>query len=95
MAYFKVYDHTLAIGKSEMLRHAKTTKHIAFMSSVTSNKDVRELVQSPIDFKVRRGELKWAAMLAEKNLPLSLIDTIIPLAESIYDDSKIAASMKS
>lgn len=58
LAYCKVCDHTLAIGKSELLRHAKTAKHIAFMSSVKSNKDMRELVQSPIDFKVRRGELK-------------------------------------
>lgn len=47
-----------------------------------------------MDLKSRRGELKWAAMLSEKNLPLSLMDTIIPLAESIYDDSKIAKSMK-
>lgn len=70
MAICKVYDHTLVCGKSEMLRRAKTAKHIAFISSVKLNKDVRELVQSPIDIKARRGELKWAAMLAEKTCTL-------------------------
>lgn len=44
MAFCKVCDHTLVCGKSELLRRAKTARHIAFMSSVKLNKDVRELV---------------------------------------------------
>lgn len=45
--------------------------------------------------KTKQGELKWASMLAENNLHFSLIDTIIPLTASIYNDSEKAANMKS
>lgn len=52
MAFCKVCDHTLVCGKSELLRHAKTAKHIAFMSSVKLNKDVREWSNLPFILKL-------------------------------------------
>lgn len=93
-AYCKVCDQTLVCGKSE-LRHTKTAKHIAFMAFFKLNKNVRELVTTPLDLKIRRGKLKLTVMLAEKNLPLSVIGTIISLTKSINNDIHIAFSMKS
>lgn len=95
MAYCKICDQNITSGKSEIYRHSLSQRHKQLAMSVKNTKEVTKALFTPTDMKVRRGELKWAAMLAEKNLPISLIDTLIPVAESIYKDSDIAKKMKS
>lgn len=94
LAYCKVCEQTITCGKSELLRHSKSSRHKQLIKSVKNTQDMATMLTTPLTMKVRRGELKWAAMLAENNLPMSLMDTLIPLAASIYEDSQVAANMK-
>lgn len=71
VAYCKVCDQTITCGKSELLRHSESKRHLNLIKSVMSSQDISKGLGTPIENKARRGELKWATMLAEINLPMT------------------------
>lgn len=44
---------------------------------------------------IKRAEMKLAALIAEKDLPFQVMDTLVPLSKNIFPDSKIAARLSS
>jgi hypothetical protein len=96
LAYCKVCNTNITAHRSEIQRHSKSERHIHLCKQLANCKNVSEIIsQTTSNLDVKRAELKLSALLAENNLPFSLMDKLVPLCQNIFKDSKIACKMGS
>lgn len=96
LAFCKICNINISAHKSEIQRHLKSERHKNLGKQISNNKSVSEVIsQSTSNLDVKRAELKFAALLAENNLPFSLMDKLIPLCKTTFKDSKIASKLGS
>lgn len=94
LAFCRICNMTVIAHKSDLIRHLHSKKYLRISKQVSGSKKIDDLVrESPVDVKIRRAVLKLCAMLATNNLPLSLMDTLIPLAKDIFTDSEIVRKL--
>lgn len=94
MAYCKVCGSFLSPHLTEIKRHGVSNKHLQNVKQVAQQSSVSTIFKmSSLTEKTRIAELKMTTLLAEKNLPFSLIDTLTPLLSSVFTDSQIAKNM--
>ncbi|CAG9837716.1 unnamed protein product [Diabrotica balteata] len=93
-AYCKVCDCDIVAHKSVLLKHSTSDRHKLNWTKVTSNIKLTELYKpNADDLAVKTAELKLCALLASNNLPFLLVDTLTPLIQNIFPDSKIAKQL--
>jgi hypothetical protein len=94
MAYCRICDADLTAHKTELVRHAKSTKHLKRSQEIASNKEFTKLVPDvKVEDSIKRAEIKLAALVAENNLPFTVMDKLTPLIKDICPDSKIAEKL--
>lgn len=89
-AFCKVCDCNLFPNKVDILRHAKTEKHLNLIKGVSQTPSLTQMFNRSHSVNVRFAELKLAGAIAECNLSFSVMDTLSPLCGEIFSDSKIA-----
>ncbi|XP_050505697.1 uncharacterized protein LOC126883968 [Diabrotica virgifera virgifera] len=94
-AFCKVCKSNLVAHKAVLLRHMRTEKHKENFSAVSSNIKIKDMCvkQTCENNLVKRAELKLCSLLATKDLPFLLMDTVCPLLKDIFPDSKIAQQL--
>lgn len=90
----KVCGVDLVCGKSELLKHSTRQKHIKNMSAVnitkplasyfTKNKEEQKHINN-----VKKAEIKLSVFFAEHNVATQVVDHLVPLLKTIFDDSNI------
>lgn len=94
MAYCKVCGSFLSPHLTEIKRHGVSKKHLKNIKQLAQQSSVSTIFKiSSLTEKTRIAELKMTALLAKKNLPFSLMDTLTPLLSSVFTDSQIAKNM--
>lgn len=94
MGYCNVCGSFLSPHLTEIKRHGLSKKHLQSIKQVAQQPSVSTVFKmSSLTEKTRIGELKMTALLAKKNLPFSLMDTLTPLLSSVFTDSQIAKNM--
>lgn len=85
-------------GKSEIERHAGTTKHL---NNVKILKNTRSILDVPsvsgyskTEKLVKEGEIRLAAVVSELNLPFTAVDRLLPVIKVMCPDSDIAKNFK-
>lgn len=91
VAYCKVCNEFKTHGKSELLKHCNTPRHIRFQRLLLDNTDLREKMNIRVvtDSKVITMEVRLLLFIAEHDLSLSLMDSLLVLLRSCFphDDS--------
>lgn len=96
LAYCKICNCTITALKNEINRHRLSAKHKRKENLIDSNKNMKKAVQKcHTTDDIKRAEMKLAALIAEKDLPFQVMDTLVPLCKNIFPDSKIAARLSS
>ena len=84
--------------KHGLIRHGDSKTHLESMEEYASTSQERAMMArlSPNkeDQKVTAAEVRLAALLCEKNIPLSFTDSLIPVLKKCFDDSKILQRVK-
>ncbi|XP_063635151.1 uncharacterized protein LOC134805883 [Cydia splendana] len=90
-AYCKVCDERFINHKGSLDKHMKSGKHATNMRTVASHKPIDKIIiPNTEDDAIKRAEVKICAFVAEHNLPISLVDDLVPFMANIYPDSTIA-----
>lgn len=92
VAKCKYCNIELANHRAVLEKHLASQRHLQLISVSNSNKKIN-LVSNPEANMVKRAELKLASMLAEHNLPFTLMDTLVPLMQNIFPDCNIAKGL--
>ena len=88
----------LSGGKSEIMRHASTQKHLANVKSVKGTPDVRAAFSKTPENRrlkdmAKTAEITLASFFAEHNVAIEIVEHLVPLLQSIFKDSQIAKHM--
>lgn len=92
----KVNIKVSSMGKQSLIQHAAKEKHKQHMKSIKSQQPLianfakPALASSCPEDKVLSAEMKWAAFLAEHDVPVNISENIQELFISMFPDSKIA-----
>lgn len=94
LAYCRVCDMHITAHKKEIHSHHLSNRHVFHLREIKGNFNLKEMVTKSISLQQRRGEVMLAGFLAEHNLPIQTIDTLVELIPNICTDSKIAQGLK-
>lgn len=95
VAYSKICDTNVVNRKPALDKHMETIKHQNNLKTIASYKPIQELFTfKPEDKLIKRAKIKISAFIAEHNLPISLVDHLVPLMANIFPDSKIAQKLR-
>lgn len=85
----KACDKLFNCGKSDLLKHAATSKHIQKVKAVKISKPMSSFFEKPISKETENFEVRMSMFFAEHNVAIHVIDHLIPLLKEIVPDSKI------
>lgn len=90
VAFCCICNIDVTCGKSELIRHAKSQRHTTLSRQATAIKTLTHFTVScsPLEKKARHIELKLFAFLAERYIPISLIDSLMPLLKHLFPESE-------
>lgn len=89
----------LLCGKSELLKHANSKKHKHNVKDYKNTRSVdtfftkQKQLEKQVE-KVKRAEIKLAAVFADHNVSFLLIDHLMPVLRDMFDDSIVAQKMQ-
>ena len=90
-AYCKACDCELNAKKSKLKKHAGGQKHKTNVSSAARQPTLLSMSfargHSSLDKKVKEGEIRLAAFVAEHNLPMSIMTHLPQLIKCVCSDS--------
>ncbi|KAK3912905.1 Zinc finger BED domain-containing protein 5 [Frankliniella fusca] len=100
----KACNTSLAAGKSELQKHAKTDKHKNKVKSLQGVKNIASAfrdqqepaetaAQRTLKQNIKTAEIKMAAFFSEHNVSIMSSDHLVELAKSCFPDSQIAQNM--
>lgn len=85
-------------GKSEILKHAKSQKHLAAVNVIKKHPPIFEMIKAvkeeKSEYKIKDAELKISAFIAEHDLPFKLLDHLPKLISSVCTDSVVAKKIR-
>lgn len=91
MAFCKVCSLEITAHRSDITRHYKSDRHQNTAKQVAHNVQLPDMFSNKTQkMQTKRAEIKLAGLLAEKNLPFSLMDVLSPLCHDLFPDSEIA-----
>lgn len=97
-AYCKICNVHVSGSFFHLRRHEMSSSHKSKLKAAKNNKKIEKLMVSSqgtsLAKNIQRAELKWCALLCQKNIPIQIIDDLIPAMADIYSDSMIAKSCK-
>lgn len=97
-AYCKVCDKDLVCGKSELLKHSQYNTH-RIKAKVTPQRTLTSMLgfQKNINLEnqVKTAEIRFAAFVAEHNLPFNVMDHLSECIGASFPDSEIAKKFSS
>lgn len=90
-AYCKLCNKKLMSHKPVLSRHMETNAHKSAASAVKSTTSIAAALQNSVSKKtsVKRAELKIAGLLATNNLAFRLVDELIPVLKSSFQDPDV------
>lgn len=93
LAFCKICQTNITAHKHDLFRHYQSDKHKLRCKDIETTKDLRKVLDNSPYEKVRSAEIKLAALLAENNLPFSLMDVFCESFPNIFPDSPTANSL--
>ena len=86
VAFCSICNMDLTCGRSELLRHAKSQRHMRLSQQHVSIQSMTHHVLSnnPGTKKARKFELMVCAFLSEHYLPISLSENLLDLFKTLY-----------
>lgn len=97
----KACNANVVAGRSELLKHAATSKHKKNVKTLQGVKSITDAFQDnekiaaqrKLDENVKTAEIKMASFFCEHNISLMSSDHLVELAKACFPDSKIAQDM--
>lgn len=90
------------MGEADVSRHVDSEMHRKNLRGRRESAHLKQVSLSsmfqagneltPVEFKARRSEVKFAMFLAEHHIPIAAMDHLSPLVKECFPDSKIASS---
>lgn len=85
-------------GKSEIEKHAAGAKHKKIVESAQSTASVLDMPgvsgEERMERKVKKAEIRLAAVISELNLPFSAVDKLLPAIQAIGSDPDVVKRLK-
>ena len=93
IAYCKICHQFQCNNKGDLIRHATSNKHMAAMEIIKKTDQEKAMISrfalGTEDEKVMVAEMRLSSFICEKNVPISCIDSLIPVLRKCFPDSKI------
>lgn len=94
LAHCQICDQSMTAHKTEIVRHSKSIRHLTLSKQISSNLNLSQILSKNVtNLDVQKADVKLTGLLAENNLPFSLMDTLVPICKNIFPDSQIAKEM--
>ncbi|CAH1111603.1 unnamed protein product [Psylliodes chrysocephalus] len=94
----KVCNTEILCGKSELLKHAESKKHLKNMSAVNSSSRISSFFSTNNTPKhqnaVKSAEIRLSIFFAEHNVATHTIYHLMPLLKDIFPDSKVCQDIQ-
>lgn len=90
LAYCSVCNVDITCGKSEIVRHSKSQRHLRLSRQSNDLQSLTHFVisNSPLEKRARMIELHLCSFLAEHYLPISLSDPLLALLRKLFPESE-------
>lgn len=89
-AYCKLCNQFIAPHKATLMRHKSASKHVSMSKAIQKTTPIEKCITSGYNMNVERAEMKIVSALAVYDLPISLVDDLIPILKDSFPDSEIA-----
>lgn len=96
-AFCRACNVVLRGGKSELLKHSKSNKHLLNVKTISNNKSLLKTftkVDDPHQIAVKKAEISLSVFFCEHNIAFNIVDHLEDLLRKVAPDSKILKDIK-
>ncbi|KAK0165833.1 hypothetical protein PV328_004317 [Microctonus aethiopoides] len=96
-AFFcRICDKSMAGGVAHIRPHATSDMHVTNLNKIGEDMTTQDAVESDLPFDVRKNiaEIRFSALILEKNIPYQTARDILKFFQSVGKDPNVLANMK-